>query len=88
MYSTVSARQIQRQYRKIVDQANELKEPIVIMSNNKPIGAIIGLDILEKLQVESVLKEALDEYHAGKSKSISTPQELNAEIEEINRLAG
>lgn len=87
MYSTVSARQIQRQYKKIVEQANKLKEPIIVMSNNKPVGAIIGLDILEKLQAESVLKEALDEYNAGKTKSISTPQELQEEFEEINRLA-
>lgn len=83
----MSARQIQREYRKVLENANKLKKPIVVMSNNKPLGAIIGLDILEKLQVESVLKQALDEYKAGKTKNISTPEELEAEFEEIKQLS-
>lgn len=87
MFNTVSARQIQREYRKVLENANKLKKPIVVMSNNKPLGAIIGLDILEKLQVESVLKQALDEYKAGKTKNISTPEELEAEFEEIKQLS-
>ena len=87
MFNTVPARQIQRQYKKVLEQANESKKPIVVMSNNKPIGAIIGLDLLEKLQLEQVLKEALDEYKAGKTKSISTPEELDAEFAEIRKLS-
>lgn len=87
MLNTVSARQIQREYKKVLQRANESKEPIIVMSNNKPLGAIIGLDILEKLQIEAVLKEALAEYKAGKTKSISTPEELKAEFEEIKRLS-
>ncbi|OGE25397.1 hypothetical protein A3C26_02475 [Candidatus Daviesbacteria bacterium RIFCSPHIGHO2_02_FULL_39_12] len=38
------------------------------MANNKPVGAVIGLDILEKLQLETVLRKALKEYKAGKTK--------------------
>lgn len=87
MLNTVSARQIQREYRKVLENANKSKEPIVVMSNNKPIGAIIGLDILEKLQIEAVLKQAFDEYSAGKTKNISTPEELEAEFEEIKQLS-
>ena len=87
MFSTVSARQIQRQYKKVLERANEFKEPIIVVSNNKPIGAVIGLDLLEKLQIEAVLKEAIDEYKLGKTKSISTSQELKAEFEEIRELA-
>lgn len=87
MLSTVSARQIQREYKKVLKRANKSKEPIVVMSNNKPLGAIIGLDLLEKLQIEAVLREAIDEYKAGTTKSISTPEELEAEIEEIRQLS-
>lgn len=87
MLNTVSARQIQREYKKVLENANKSKEPIVVMSNNKPLGAVIGLDLLEKLQIEAVLKQALDEYMAGKTKSISTPEELEAEFEEIKQLS-
>lgn len=87
MFTTISARQIQREYKKVLAQANKSKEPIVVMSNNKPLGAIISLDLLEKIQLDAVLKEALDEYKAGKTKSISTEEELEAEFEEIRKLS-
>lgn len=87
MFNFVSARQIQREYKKVLQKANKSKEPIIVMANNKPLGAIIGLDLLEKLQIEVVLKEALDEYKTGKTKSISTPEELETEFEEIKRLS-
>ena len=85
MLNTVSARQIQREYKKVLENANKSKEPIIVMSNNKPLGAIIGLDLLEKLQLEAVLKEALGEYKAGKTKSISTTEELEADFEEMRK---
>lgn len=87
MLNTISARQIQREYKKILQKANKSKEPIIVMSHNKPLGAIIGLDMLEKIQIESILKEALDEYKTGKTKRISTPEELKAEFEEIKKLS-
>ncbi len=88
MLDTISARQIQREYKKVLEKANKSKEPIVVMSNNKPQGAIIGLDLLEKLQLDAALKEALEEYKTGKIKSISTPEELEVEFEEMRKEAG
>ena len=87
MFNTVSARQIQREYKKVLEDANKSKKPIIVISNNKPKGAIIGLDLLEKLRLEAVLEEALADYRAGRTKSISTKEELEAEFEEIRRLA-
>ncbi len=87
MFSTVSARQIQRQYKKVLEQANEFKKPIVVMSNNKPMGAIIGVDLLEKLQLEEVLEQALKESKSGKIKTISTMKELKADFEEMKKEA-
>ncbi|MBI4089473.1 MAG: type II toxin-antitoxin system prevent-host-death family antitoxin [Candidatus Levybacteria bacterium] len=87
MFNTVSARQIQRGYRKVLENANKSKEPIIVMSNNKPLGAIIGIDLLEKLQMEAVLNEALKEYKAGKTKTISTMEELEADFEEMRKEA-
>jgi len=87
MLNTVSARQIQREYKKVLRNANESKEPIVVMANNKPLGAIISLDLLEKIQMEAVLDEALEEYKAGKTKTISTMEDLEADFEEMRKEA-
>lgn len=87
MFNTVSARQIQREYKKVLERANKSKEPIVVMANNKPLGAIISLDILERLRLQAALDEALEEYKTGKTKAISTREELEAEFEEIRKLS-
>ena len=86
MFNTVSARQIQREYKKVFEDANKSKEPIVVMSNNKPLGAIISLDLLEKLQLEAVLNEALKEYKTGKTVSIETDEDLKKHFKEIDEL--
>lgn len=87
MFNTVSARQIQREYKKILQKANKTKKPVVVMANNKPLGAVIGLDILERLQLEAVLDQALADYKAGKTKTISTKKELEADFEEMRKEA-
>lgn len=86
MFNTVSARQIQRGYKKVLEDANKSKEPIVVMSNNKPLGAIISLDLLEKLRLEAVLNEALREYRSGKTVSIETEDDLKKHFKEIDEL--
>lgn len=86
MFTTVSARQIQRGYKKVLADANKSKEPIVVMSNNKPLGAIISLDLLEKLRLETVLDEALKEYRAGKTVSIETDKDLAKHFKKIDEL--
>ncbi len=86
MFNTVSARQIQREYKKVLQNANESKEPIVVMANNKPLGAVIGLALLEKIQLETVLNEALEEYKAGKTKSIETKKDLEKHFKEIDEM--
>lgn len=80
MYAFVSARQIQREYKKVLKKANRTGEPVVVMANNKPQGAVIGLDLLEKIRLDEVLKDALKEYWAGKTKSISNMEELEADF--------
>lgn len=86
MFNTISARQIQREYKKVLQQANDSKEPIIVMANNKPLGAVIGLDLLEKLELEKVLNEALEEYRAGKTKSIDTQEDLEKHFKEIDKM--
>lgn len=85
MFNTVSARQIQREYKKVLQKANQTKEPIVVIANNKPVGAVVGLEILERLQIEAVLDQALADHKAGKTKTISTIEELEADFEEMRK---
>ena len=85
MFNTVSARQIQREYKKVLQKANQSKEPIIVMANNKPLGAIIGLDLLEKIQLELIVKQALNESRSGKTKIIETQEELEQDLKELEK---
>ncbi|MDO8498091.1 MAG: type II toxin-antitoxin system prevent-host-death family antitoxin [bacterium] len=83
MLNTISARQLQRGYKKVLEEANKTNQPLIVMSNNQPQGAVIGLDLLEKLQLEAMLKEALKESREGKTKVISTEKELEEDLREL-----
>lgn len=85
MLTTVSARQIQREYKKILEKANKLKEPIIVMSKNKPLGAVIGLDLLEKLQLELLVKKSVEESKSGKTKTIATLKDFKEDLKELEK---
>lgn len=91
MLSTISAKQIQRGYKKVFEEANIENVPILVITNNEPVGAIIGLKLLDKLnkniQLELLEKEALEEYKKGKTQTISTPVELRNFFAEIRKAA-
>ena len=87
MFTTVSARQIQRGYKKVFEDANKSKEPIVAMSNNKPLGGIISLDLLEKIRLDAILEQALKESREGKTKIIRTKKDLEKDIEDLKKYA-
>ena len=85
MLNIVSARQLRRGYKKVLEKANKIKKPLIVMSNNQPQGAVIGLDLLEKLQLEDLLEEALKESRKGKTKVISTEEELEQDLKELEK---
>jgi PHD/YefM family antitoxin component YafN of YafNO toxin-antitoxin module len=61
--STVSAREIQRGYKKIFATVKKTRKPVVVMANNTPQAAIVSLEMLEKynqLQMEQELWKAID----------------------------
>lgn len=87
MLNTISARQIQREYKQVLQLANETKEPIVVMARNKPLGAIIGLELLEKIQLELLVKQALKESKSGKTQTVGTSQELEKDLQELEKYA-
>lgn len=84
---TISARQLQREYKKVLNKANKINEPFIVMSNNQPQGAVIGLDLLEKLRLDAVLQEALEEEREGKTTSIKNEKELDEYLKEIEKAA-
>jgi len=68
MPQTVSAKDIQRNYRAVFNMAKKSKKPVVVITNNKPDVAIIDaqqLDYLqnrvEELEMQDAL-EAIKEY--------------------------
>ncbi len=87
MFNIISARQIQRGYKKILEQANETQEPIIVMSNNKPLGAIIGVEMLEKIQLEFLLKQALGESKLKKTKTVMTAEDLEEDFKDLEKHA-
>lgn len=86
MPNTVSVSDIQKNYRKVFDRVKRTKEPVIVLSNNKPDVAIIGYDELETLRKvahEVEVKDALAaiadgdrELQTGKTKTASTLAEL------------
>lgn len=48
-FNTVSARQIQRDYKKIFAQVNKTNESVVVISNNQPQVVIVSLKEAEKI---------------------------------------
>ena len=77
MPNTVSVSDIQKNYRKVFDRARKTKEPVIVLSNNKPdvvIMDIESLDLinkrLEELEIEDTLRaveEGRKEYKEGKT---------------------
>ncbi|OGV97117.1 hypothetical protein A2W24_00210 [Microgenomates group bacterium RBG_16_45_19] len=72
MPQTVSAKDIQRNYRRVFDLAKKTKQPVVVLTNNKPDVAIIDaqeLDAmksqLEELELHDVLR-IVQEYKKDK----------------------
>ncbi len=77
MPKTVSVSDIQKNYRKVFDDVKNTKEPVIVLSNNKPDVAIIDYSTLESLrrvayeaEIEDtlrVVKEGRKEHKEGKT---------------------
>ena len=65
---TTTAREIQRNYRKIFDEAKKTKEPVFVMKNNKPEVAIIDAKKLEEMEAIMAVLESREEARSGKAK--------------------
>lgn len=81
--STTTTRDMQRTPKRLLKQANEVKKPIIVISNSKPLGAIIGLELLEKLQLQQIVSQAQSELKKGKTTLLSTKEDIDNYLDKM-----
>lgn len=65
--ATISARDIQRGYKKVFDTVKKTKKPVVVMANNNPQAAIISMGMLDRYNAligEQELWNMIDQIRA------------------------
>lgn len=73
---TTTAREIQRNYKKVFETAKRTKEPIFVMKNNKPEVAIIDAKKFEEMEAILAVLESRAEVRAGKGKILRSLKDL------------
>ncbi|MBP9690790.1 type II toxin-antitoxin system Phd/YefM family antitoxin [Candidatus Woesebacteria bacterium] len=81
--SSIPVRDILRNYKAIFSQINKSGKGVVVVRNNEPEVAIIPISQYEKMQLETLRNEAIEEYEAGKTKSIETDADWNKYEKEV-----
>ncbi len=69
MPKTVSASEVQKNYRKIFNLVKRTKEPVIVLTGNKPDVAIIdynALEALRKASYEAEIEDTLRVVEEGK----------------------
>ena len=83
--ATASVREVQRNYKKLFDYVNKTKEPLYLLSNNKPKVVILDVKVSEEISKEKELteNEALEiiaqcdrEYQEGKTQTLTSLKDL------------
>lgn len=68
MPKTISSSDIQKKYREVFDEVKRTKEPVIVLTGNKPDVAIVDFNYLEELKKESYeseLREAIQTIKEG-----------------------
>lgn len=68
MPKTISSSDIQKKYREVFDEVKRTKEPVIVLTGNKPDVAIVDFNYLEELKRESYdmeLKDAIEAIREG-----------------------
>lgn len=79
--STISARDIQRGYKKVFEKVKKTNRPVIVMANNKPQAAIISLEMLGAYNTYLKDKELfaiIDQVRL--QNSAKDPEEVEADI--------
>jgi prevent-host-death family protein len=88
--NTVSARQLQRDYKSVFAKVNKTNSPIMVISNNKPQVVILSikeLDSINKFYSEQKFWEAVREIQTKNSYNdpISTQKDIDEAVEEARQ---
>lgn len=73
---TTTAREIQRNYKKVFSTVKRTKEPIFVMKNNRPEVAIIDVKKLEEMEAILAVLESREEIRQGKGKVLGSLRDL------------
>ncbi len=73
---TTTARELQRNYRRIFDLVKKTKEPVVVMRNNKPEVVIMDAKKLEEMQAILDVLESREQARQGKVKELKSFKDL------------
>ncbi len=73
---TTTAREIQRNYRKIFDLVKKTKEPVVVMKNNKPEVVIMDAEKLSEMEAILAVLESKADADAGRVKLLKSLKDL------------
>lgn len=65
---TTTAREIQRNYRKVFDAVKRTKEPVFVMKNNRPEVAIVDAKKLEEMEAIIAVLQSREEVMKGRGK--------------------
>lgn len=73
---TTTAREIQRNYKRIFDYVNRTKKPVVVMRNNKPTVAIVDFKKLERQEAIAAAIKSRLQAESGKAKILTSFSDL------------
>lgn len=73
---TTTAREIQRNYKKVFETAKRTKEPVFVMKNNKPEIAIIDAQKLEEMEAIMAVLQSREDVRVGKGKILKSLKDL------------
>lgn len=83
--ATASVREMQRNYKKLIDYVNKTKEPLYLLSNNKPKVVILDVKVFSNLvqeheltenEVLEIIAQGDKEYQNGISKVLTSLKDL------------
>ncbi len=98
MFNTVTSRDLQRTPGKVMNEAKKKNEPIVVIKENKPVGAIISLELLRMLnallarmgsiemvdeETEKNIGNAIKDIREGRHTVLKTDKEIETHFKNL-----
>jgi prevent-host-death family protein len=71
-----TAKDIQKNYRRVFDYVKKTQRPVVVMRNNKPDVAIVDVKKLEEMEAVIDVLQSREEVRQGKAKPLKSLKDL------------